>query len=834
MNSGAPDFSFDAAQAGSKPVSFESLRFDLEAQVLCVPVRHHSPACARHLRSLLLAVRPKAILIEAPRDAEALLPLLQDEATVPPIALYCTWREVKSGLDGHHASYYPLSPESPEWVAIRMGPEIGAQLRFIDLSFAEMKRAELADKDAPSDELGEDAPPSLQQERWMQRSRFLRAAVQRAGLRDSNELWDHWFETQAEEAPEQFFGRVLQWCSAVRTAGLQGLDLDCDSHHRLDSETVAREAHMAACIQSAVLDLSAGGQIVVVTGGYHSPVLLSCKPQRPEPRKADLEEAAVTLMRYGDEQLDALNGYSAGMPSPGFYARLAAGYDVESLLVELARELRERHGRPSVAEAIAAVEQARGLMALRGHDIPAREDIYDAVRSVFVKGSLDIEGVGVLASVRRVLTGTRRGAVPAHAGSPPIVVDFEQSAQRLGLGLSGPKIRELVLDPYRKARDRERSRLMHRLAFLEITFGEFVRGPDFVRGEELGRIQEVWRYRWQPDTESDLIEASRFGASVREAAVQLCLRRFGELERADGRAESAAELLLQAVVCGLHNELPGLVERCETLLQQDADFATVSLACLRFRMAQWACEPLDLHDEPGVAALASAAWERAVYLLPQLRSCAEDVEGKHLEALSAFVDATEEQPRSLLHDALLSLTHVDPEQRSQPNPALAGAAIGLLHGEGVLDDDRLSELVSGWILLGSSEGAVAGRFVVGLLRTGRAGVWQVEALRLALHELLSSCPEPEFLQMLPHLRLAFTDLSPAETHRVASDVALLLEDPQWRAVRSEFSHDEALRIRKIDGQLREELAADGLSSWLADGAGADAAPSAPQPQGNRE
>ena len=43
---------------------------DRDAAVVLVPIRHHSPACARHLRALLEVVRPAAVLIEAPCDAE--------------------------------------------------------------------------------------------------------------------------------------------------------------------------------------------------------------------------------------------------------------------------------------------------------------------------------------------------------------------------------------------------------------------------------------------------------------------------------------------------------------------------------------------------------------------------------------------------------------------------------------------------------------------------------------------------------------------------------------------------------------------------------------------
>ena len=108
---------------------------DRDAAVVLVPIRHHSPACARHLRALLEAVRPAAVLIEAPCDAEPLIPHLLAADADPPLALYTTWIE-RRGRDEprHHASYWPLCEYSPEWVALRTAGKLGAEIGFVDLT----------------------------------------------------------------------------------------------------------------------------------------------------------------------------------------------------------------------------------------------------------------------------------------------------------------------------------------------------------------------------------------------------------------------------------------------------------------------------------------------------------------------------------------------------------------------------------------------------------------------------------------------------------------------------------------------------------------------------
>ena len=92
---------------------------------------------------------------------------------------------------------------------------------------------------------------------------------------------------------------------------------------------------------------------------------------------------------------------------------------VAALLVEIARECRRRNLGTSTADAIAAVAHVQGLASFRGHVRTSREDLLDGVRSVFIKGADDAEGVPVLALARKLLAGDRVGNVPAEAGQPP-------------------------------------------------------------------------------------------------------------------------------------------------------------------------------------------------------------------------------------------------------------------------------------------------------------------------------------------------------------------------------------------------------------------------------
>ena len=101
--------------------------------VYFAPVRHHSPACAHALQAMLRELRPAAVLIEGPEGYTDMLPLLLDERTRPPVALLC--QTPAAGEEGARtaSAFFPFCDYSPEWVALREGAAVQAQLAFIDL-----------------------------------------------------------------------------------------------------------------------------------------------------------------------------------------------------------------------------------------------------------------------------------------------------------------------------------------------------------------------------------------------------------------------------------------------------------------------------------------------------------------------------------------------------------------------------------------------------------------------------------------------------------------------------------------------------------------------------
>ncbi|MCI0359234.1 MAG: DUF5682 family protein [Planctomycetaceae bacterium] len=783
---------------------------DLDARIVYFPVRHHSPACAWHVDRLIRDVQPAAVLIEGPRDATPLVPLLVAEETRMPVALYTTYvRRAEDELPERHAAYYPLCDFSPELAAIRAGLAIGAAVKFIDLTFPEKVEAHAVNDLPQSGEPGKlpprRGPQSLQEEGWLAHNRLLKAACVRTGSRDPDDLWDHLYEVDCRSlSTADFIRNVLAYCALARR--------DFSPAELAAEGTLAREQAMATAIAE-----HSTGRVVVVTGGFHTVALPTTSPIMPQPLKIAADDHQLVLMRYSFEQLDRLNGYASGMPSPEFYQRMWEDQSAARLLVEVARQCRKKNFGVSTADAIAAVAHSERLAVLRGHATTSREDVLDGVRSVFIKGADDAEGVAVLAIARKLLAGDRVGNVPASAGQPPIVHDFRNTAAQLRLKLDKLDDTEAVLDLYRKSAHRDISRLFHRLAFLGVPFATFLRGPDFVAGSNLQRIQEAWKYHWSPQTESTLIERSLYGSTVEEAATSMLLERFAQAEAA-GQGRSAADathLIIHACRMGLHRHTQDLLDRVGGLLAEDAAFPSLVGAMDNLLILQVSREPLEAHHLHGLPELALAAYRRACFIVPTLVNTPTEEEAAALDALNSLLQAVRTLGDSpdlvqLRTDSLQALAAT-----TGGSAALRGGAVGILFADGQLADADLVRHLRGHLLSSRDDGLDGPSFLRGLLMTARNVLWQVPECLASLNEVLHGWDEARFVKMLPALRLALADLTPRETDQVAKRVAVLLGTESLQLAHiPDLPASEMLRAVEVNRLVGASLAADGLEALL--------------------
>ncbi|WP_146401105.1 DUF5682 family protein [Pseudobythopirellula maris] len=814
--------------------------------VVYFPIRHHSPACAEHVRKWIAENRPSAVLVEGPRSFDRFLNELLDARSDFPLAVYTHFVDTRrqtlpapkdGGPEGEasesepprFAAFYPLCDYSPELAALRAGREAGARLRFIDLDFGAKTLAEFA---ARCVEEEEETPvvrvESLAADPHLAHSRYVRELARRFGMRDFDELWDHLFESGAASlSTDAFVDRLASYCAIAR---LEYADDDL----RRDG-TTAREAAMAAAVREELARSEEGdGPVLVITGGFHTaalPELVASDAPPAPPALTPSGEEAAWLVAYSFPQLDSLAGYSSGMPSPGFYERMwragqasdptaARTREAAEIVLEVARLTRERDGMNplSTPDAVAAVQSARRLAALRGHPWPQREDLLDGVRSCFVKGEIGSEGYAVMRLVAERLTGDRIGRTPPGAEAPAIVDDFRRQCERLRVPTDSVEPKTLTLELYRNRRHRRISRLLHRLDLLAAPLAVFEGGPDFLEGTGLDLMHERWSVRWAPAVEAALVEASVFGPTVEAAAAAKLDASIAELEASgQGRSASAAvALLVRTCRLGLQRRTDRILAGLGRSIHEDPSLPSVAAALTQLELLATAREPLEARGLEQTPRLVEACYQRACALADGAVACPDEMVVPVIDALRSLRESLvgERSDSSLdpelFHQALQRVVASAPD-KSQG--AVVGAAAGLLYLEGRLTAEPLGELIAGFLGASTVEPARRCAVVRGLLATAREAAWRVSPLVDALDTQLCGWDESQFVASLPELRLAFADLTPTEIVRVAERAAARHDEADLgELVLTDLSEADALMAAQIAGLVREQLAAERFDS----------------------
>ena len=762
------------------------------------------------------------MLIEAPVDFDPLIPLLLDAGTRPPIAIVAFEpRDKRSDKEEtRRISYYPFSSHAPEYIALVEGRRLDARLGFIDLSAG--VRLGLRETEGRPDTIA----LSFADERPFDTSAYTRALCRRTGCRDQNELWDHLFETRLGCGSwRAFFAAVGAYCEAVRGT-LSPAEMVADG-------TLAREEHMGHRIVEA---LRGDGPVVVVTGGVHTPALIEAAKamgrKSAKTSEAGQPAARSYLVRYGFQELDRLNGYSAGLPSPMYYDRLwqaaADGAGVgdfwrsvaASLLSEFSAHLRrERLGLVPPLPTIAnALEQAVQLAELRGRPGPTREDILDAARSSFVKGELALGTAPVLDELRLFLTGQALGDVPPSAGSPPLLETVRATARRLGFELEFASRKKRELDIYRSERHRQASRFLHAMMFLETGFGARVSGPDFFSGYSEDLLFETWMVAWSPMVEARLIELSPLGDRIEAVAVALLQKHIvGLRDGGNGRGASAAiRLLFTICQIGLQDRGATILPLIETEIAADADLASVTRALSELFVLWRARNVLGMVGSGEAERLIGVAYRRALYLLGDLKDTKPERLKEVLSGLATLrevVNSARQETASV--DAQLFSEAVERRLSDALAPVLAGAVAALAYLAGVRDAGFLVERVRGHLGGAYADAADNVEVLNGMVAIAPELLWRVPQLLGAIDALIAGLADERFVAQLPHLRLAFSALNPRETDEVAARIATRhgAGAEVLQAVVYGIGEEELRANLGLSEKVRASLVADGLEDW---------------------
>jgi hypothetical protein len=690
---------------------------------MLLPVRHHSPACARFVRDTILRLRPAVVLIEGPADFnERMDELFLDH--LPPISIYSyvAWED---GL--RQGAYYPMCDYSPEWQALKAAQQCGAQARFIDLPYAMLSR--------------EDKRPHRYADDRLRGSHYVKALCDTLNVEDFDDAWDLIAEQDPAQTESETISRVASYCRCLRS-------MDDEDVRDYD---LRREAYMARHIRAAWAEFGKE-RVLVITGGYHTSGLESLLANNERDTDTSLDwpekiiERGIALTPYSYERLDSLTGYDAGMPSPGFYHQAwhSGTHDVHApLLMAVAQRLRDLKQTASTADLIAVETCAQALAALRGHARVWRRDLVDAIIAALVKDDVHLAHPFVHA-MQAVLRGGERGRLAEGSPLPPLVKDIHARLNAASL-LPDKAAKERTLTLTETA-DLAISRLLHQLRVLAIPGIERVSGVDFATRTDLTALTESWRLRWMPEQDAQMIEASRYGSALDEAASARLRESADKLERS---AAEASLLLLDSVLAGVMNMAEALRTRVAEIIHQDGDLTSVAIAIDHLLYLFSWDDTLGSRGSSETGALLKEAFDRATWLL---ESGSPGATAKNeVDAVRLMRDAFEraENPMRLDRQTFANiLARVQAD--TQRSPAQRGACAGALWSLNCADPEHIRRDLR---LFATPEHL--GDFLTGLFALAREEAQRDPALLRAVQYVVINWNDDSFLTALPSLRLAF-------------------------------------------------------------------------------
>jgi hypothetical protein len=746
------------------------------------PVRHHSPAVARHVESAIRQRRPRIIFLEGPAEANDLLPHLLDDLTKPPIAIYSSYRDDGNvlGLAGvfsaaddippRFACWYPLLSYSPEYITLQTAKEVGAEVVFMDLP-----HHALISPAQPRSPTGEAVLPEKEgalgghlveqeDERLLVESGFYQALAQTAGYRSWPEAWDSLFECRSFAGHEDFRRELATFCAASRAT---------TAPQRIASDgTLPRERFMLRTIRDTLQSRSIPArEAMVVCGGFH--LFLDRHDTQPPPAPPP-GTLYVTVVPYSYFRVSELSGYAAGNRAPQFYqtlwdlAREGRSQDlcVEHIVAVLAQARREGEVLSS-ADAIAATQHAGMLARLRGRAAPILDDLRDALVTCCCKGDPREDGRGLLRALDQAGIGTRVGKVTPALGRLPVVTDFYNQISDLDLGqiLQREQVVHLTLDR-REVSGARRSAFLHRVRFLEVPLGGPTEAPSGDRATG-ALFKEKWAVCWSPRIEDVLVELNLYGDTIEAAAVA---RLREQLAHDTAHAGTTCRRLVEAV----DMDLPDLISRgqevCGHAIDADDRFSSLAEALGHLTILDRYAAHRQLRREV-LREMIVRCFDRACFALGGAIAAPED---QHAALVSGLLGVAELVLRGVqggLDRALFS-EHVRKASVDSPVPYLRGAFLGTLAELREVAPDDLASAVSGLARSSPDQMATAGDFVAGILAVSRTSIMLgADSLIGALDELLRAAGWEAFLTMLPRLRAAFEALHERQRDSLAERVA---------------------------------------------------------------
>lgn len=774
--------------------------FDMDGQVVYFPVRHHSPACALHLRRTIERFHPELILIEGPADSAELLPYIADEQSIPPFCIYYSYDDKDGKVSEEkekYRAYYPFLAYSPELVAIREGSRSHTPVRFIDLPYALRLINKIEEEPQTQFYYNENKEYEV--------NTYTAMIARKAGCRSFAEFWESRFELDAANLETQAFVRNLFHLGYFMRLATSENEISL-------KEDRLRETYMAEEIRKALSD---NKKILVVAGAFHISGLMEAlqSDKKPSLKTCNREHVASYLMPYTFKEADSKSGYAAGMPFPAFYQEVWEKIEkqkkdpfastVLEYIIKTARYARKTQ-MISLPDEINALNMARSLAVLRGKQSTGVYELLDGVRSCFVKGDLNATSTFEVDFLYRLLSGMGTGKIADNDCIPPVVREFHALCSLHRLKTSTIERQEVTLDIIKNPAHYKKSRFLHQMEFLETGFATLQSGPDYVNQKNKNLVREQWICRYATGVKTRLIDLSVYGATLSQVCNSLIEKNFKD----NMTAEELGKLLLSVQVMGIEGFYLQYEDSIRLVVESEGNFINLCKLINSLLYLANMQQLMDGNIQPVIAELARTAFKGAVVLIPSLKSTTEEEEQEICEQMRNLYSFTMEA-KGWFDTAAFIAAAEKVLNDSFSNSRLFGLCLSIHYKEGRTGQADFCQQIAAYLESSITHPEQAASFICGLFLIARDVLFADPHILEAIDRVIAKADQETFLTILPNLRYAFTGFLPAEISRLGQQVAEYHQVAEARLTGSiTVSQEEITEAMRLDS-----LAAEALKTW---------------------
>jgi len=828
------------------------------------PVRHHSPAAARHLRAAIRERKPKLVLIEGPAHASDLIPYIVDARTKPPVALYSSFRDDGNvlGLAGIASAapdipprfpvWYPLLPYSPEYAAMKEAAALGAAAVFIDLPNHALidphdyeppapaaapvpQREDDADDDGERDddaaaedaEDAEDAgddvveatgplePEAAHEHSWeaiVVESRFYQTMARVAGYRSWDEAWDSLFEIGHRHATHEEFRRDLAYfCAAVRATA---------SPERLVNDgTLARERFMKRAIAAELAKRKLSARdAMVVCGGFH---LFLDRDDTQAPPDIPGGTCLTTVVPYSYFRVSELSGYGAANRAPKFYQSVWEHADVKPKPTpkEESRSMRGSEDDPWVG---AMVEHVISVLA-RGRkdgEVLSSADAISVTQHARMLAALRGRPAPILDDIRDALISCCvKGRLEEEGRG--LAKAMTQAEVGTAIGRVTPELGRMpiVHDFHAQLDALDLGEVMGKEKRLALTL-DLREEQGARRSALLHRLQKLevslgelegkatgdgttlFREKWRLAW-SPKIEPQLIEKNLYGDTIEAAA--MAQLEedvaKEQRHAGNTCKQLRESVSMQLPHVVAKLAVAAGAAIDDDRHFHSQCEALVHLIVLDRLAIQRDL-GRGAIADLAGRAYGRACLAIGDIGVIPTDQQETTLGHMKSLAEAVLSGDMAL--DRSLFSDSVKAAALAATVPFMQGAFAGILAELREIDPADLAARVAAFAKSHSTKMVLAGEFLDGAFAVSKTSMLLgADALVSAIDELLRAAPWEDFMTLLPKVRSAFERLHERQRLSFADRVAVrygLAAGEQVTELPA-TSAGAAAYLAKIDGQV---------------------------------